>query len=170
MLLRLAALAATAAVCVLMLLLAAGTAQAQTAGKRSEIAKRLNRGLAGTPMAGLGYILERNGRQFGISPYLIAAIAAKESSLGAASCRNNPKNVFGLSSCGSGWYVPYFETWNEAIHFEARFLKTRWPGAASPYDFHGYAECLACWASSVASHMSRIWGVPPTPATDRHVK
>ena len=155
----------TAIVIVITLVLTAAwavsDAHSATTDSRAQIVKRLNRGLAGTPMAGLGRILERKGRQFNISPYLIAAIAAKESSLGAYPCSNNRKNVWGLASCNNSWPVPYFETWNEAIHFQARFLKSRWPQAAAPWDYHGYAACTPCWANGVASHMRRLFGVPP---------
>jgi hypothetical protein len=124
-----------------------------TVGK---IVRRLNAGLAGTPMAGLGAILEAEGRRYGISPFFIAAAAGTESSFGAASCGNNPKNVWGLAACDGRWYVPYFNTWTEAIGFYARFLTSRWHGHSTPYSFTGYAACDACWGRKTSQHMGRF--------------
>lgn len=121
--------------------------------------RRLNRGLAGSPMAGLGETLERIGRRYHISPYFMAAAAATESTLGAAACANNHMNVWGLSSCGSGWYVPKWATWEQAITFYANFLTSRWPTATSTYSYRGYAACSECWGRVTASHMSRLFGV-----------
>lgn len=123
------------------------------------VVARLDRGLAGSPMAGLGRTLERVGRRYHVSPYFIAAAAATESTLGAAACSNNRMNVWGLSSCGGGWYVPRWASWEEAIAFYARFLKSHWPSASSTYDYHGYAACTSCWGAKTASHMSRLFGV-----------
>lgn len=120
---------------------------------------RLNRGLSGSPMANTGAELERAGRKHGISPYFIAAIAATESSLGDEACSNNRFNAWGLSSCGSGWYVPQFASWGEAYDFMGKFLSSRWSGASSTYDFHGYAACSDCWGRKTATHMQRLFGV-----------
>ena len=123
------------------------------------VVNRLNRGLYGSPMAGTGAILERHGRRWHVSPYFMAAAAATESSLGAAACSNNRYNVWGLSSCGSGWYVPPFRSWDEAIAFYARFLASRWPGHSTPYSFVGYAACSSCWGSRTSYWMSSLFGV-----------
>jgi len=111
-------------------------------------------------MAGTGLILERHGRRHGVSPYFIVAVAATESSIGHAACSNNRFNVWGLSSCGSGWYVPSFRSWDEAIAFYADFLARRWPGHSTPYSFRGYAACDACWGRKVSEWMGRLFGVP----------
>lgn len=129
------------------------------AGDRSDTAKRLNRGLAGSPMRGLGWILEAEGYRYGVSPYFMAAAAATESSLGRAGCSNNPRNVWGLASCTNSWPVPYFGTWREAIRFYARFLHDRWPNATSPFHYYGYAECSDCWGRKTAYWMGRLFGV-----------
>lgn len=128
------------------------------AGHRSDTAKQLNRGLQGTPMAHTGYALERAGFRYRLSPFLIASIAGKESSFGAAACRSNRFNAFGLSSCGSGWHVPDFQSWGHVYSFMAKFLTERWPHARSPYDYHGYAACTACWASGVSYFMTSRFG------------
>ncbi len=111
-------------------------------------------------MAGTGTSLERWGRRFHVSPYFMAAAAATESSLGEAACSNNRYNVWGLSSCGSGWYVPAFASWDEAIAFYARFLASHWPGHSTPYSFTGYAACSPCWGRKVSEWMHSLFGVP----------
>lgn len=127
----------------------------------------LDRGLSGSPMAGTGALLERAGRKYGVSPYFMAAAAATESTLGRHACANNRFNVWGLSSCGSGWHVPSFTSWAEAYDFYARFLTGRtsvtsgWPHARTPWDYVGYAACSSCWGNSTAAHMSRLFGAPP---------
>lgn len=139
---------------------------------RVTIAKKLNRALARTPMRGTGYILERVGRRWNVSPYFIIGVSGKESSLGHASCRSNRKNIWGLKSCGVGRYtdvtgdgrvdyLPRFKTWGHAYTFFARYVHTRYPHARSPYDFHGYCECgvQSNWAPAVAGFMRRLFGV-----------
>lgn len=116
--------------------------------------------MRGTPMAGTGILLERHGRRHGVSPYFMVAVAATESSIGVAACRNNRRNVWGLASCVNSWPVPYFETWDEAIAFYARFLASRWPGHSTPYSFRGYAACSECWARKVSYWMGALFGVP----------
>ena len=127
---------------------------------RGQVISRLNRGLAGTPMSATGIILERWGRRYHVSPYFMAAVAATESSLGRAACSNNRFNVWGLSSCGSGWYVPPFRSWDEAIAFYAHFLSSRWPGHSTPYSFQGYAACSPCWGAKTSYWMRSLFGVP----------
>jgi flagellum-specific peptidoglycan hydrolase FlgJ len=113
-------------------------------------------------MAGTETALEAAGRRYGISPYFMAAAAGTESSFGAAACSNNRMNVWGLSSCGSGWYVPQWSSWSEAISFYARFLTSRWPSARTTYDYHGYAACSSCWGARTAEHMRQRFGVGPS--------
>ena len=121
--------------------------------------RRLQKGLAGTPMSGSEAALLAAGRRYGISPYFIAGIAGTESSFGAAACRNNRYNAFGLSSCGSGWHVPNFQSWGEAYLFMGKFLTDRWPSASSTYSYGGYAACSSCWGAKTAQHMSNRFGV-----------
>ena len=124
-----------------------------------QIVRRLDRGLRGTPMAGTGALLEREGRRHGVSPYFMAAVAATESSLGHAACSNNRFNAWGLANCTGIWYVPAFGSWGEAYAFYANFLASRWPGHSTPYSFNGYAACDDCWARKVSEWMSRLFGV-----------
>jgi hypothetical protein len=117
------------------------------------------------PLSGQGALVERVGKKYGLSPFFLIATSVTESSMGLAACRNNSFNIWGLSSCGSGWYVPPFRSWEEAFDFYARFLigKTSvtsgWPNARTPYDYVGYAACSECWGRKTAEHMSSIFGV-----------
>lgn len=140
---------------ILLVLTLAGTA---TAGYRSDTAKKLNAGLRGTPMAHTGYQLEAAGWRYRISPFLIASIAGTESSFGAAGCRNQPFNYWGLASCGSSWRVPYFRTIRQAYLFMAKFLTDQWPHARTPYNYHGYAACSSCWGAHTAWFMTHRFG------------
>lgn len=103
-------------------------------------------------------MLERVGREYGVSPYFIAGASGTESSYGAASCSNNPRNIWGLAACDGRWYVPYFDTWEEAFSFYAAFLNKQWPGHSSSYSFPGYSECDACWGRKTAEHMALLFG------------
>lgn len=129
----------------------------QVLHQRGQIWLRLARGLAGSPMAGTEKELEAAGRRHHVSPFFIAAIAATESSLGAASCGNF--NAWGLGNCTGIWNVPAFGSWAEAYDYMAGFLKGRWPHARTPWDYSGYAACSSCWGSTTASHMRRLFGV-----------
>lgn len=118
-------------------------------------------------MRNTGKVLDNQGRKYGISPFFIAAVAGKESSYGAAACRNNPKNVWGLGQCGRVWRVPYFETWTEAINFFVRFITgntnitSGWPNATTPYQFYQYCSgCEQEWGAGVSRHMYEL-GVTP---------
>lgn len=113
------------------------------------------------PMSGTGKTLERIGRKHRISPFFIAAVAMTESSAGLAACRNNHRNVWGLSSCTSGWYVPTWSSWAQAYDFYARFLTSRWPHARTTFDYHGYAANSYAWGVKTASHMRARFGVGP---------
>jgi len=131
----------------------------KTLSGRQAVVRLLHRGLAGTPMSGSEADLEAAARQYGVSPFFIAAIAGTESSFGAASCRGNPYNAFGLASCGSSWRVPYFPTWRSAYLFMGRFLTDRWPSATTTHHFYGYAACSSCWGEKTAYHMQARFGV-----------
>lgn len=130
------------------------------AGKRSDVARQLNANLAGTPLAGKGWLLEAEGHRAGVHPAFIAAVAGLESAWGRLPCRANSKNLWGLGSCDRAWQVPHFATWRQAIRYFARFVRTRWPYARTPYDLHGYCEC-GSWGSRVAWNMDRL-GFPAT--------
>lgn len=112
-------------------------------------------------MAGTGFSLVVEARAKGLNPALIAGIAGTESSYGWHGCYGNRRNAFGLSSCTSGWRVPYFPTWRSAYRFMARFLTERWPHARTPYDFYGYAAATSSWATATSRHMNEL-GFPAT--------
>ncbi len=138
---------------------AAREAFAQWWESRGRVVALLNDGLAGSPMEGTGADLERAGREYGVSPYFMAAVAATESSLGAAACGSGGYNAWGLGNCGSAWSVPSFGSWREAYDYYAKFL-TRWAGHSTPYSFRGYAACDECWARKVSEWMHTLFGVP----------
>lgn len=131
-------------------------AAARVTARHTQVARQLNRGLAGTPMAGTGRELEQAGREHGIHPAFIAAIAATESSFGAAACSSNRFNAYGLANCQGIWHVPDFQSWRDSYRFMGRFLSGRWPHADTPYEFYGYAACDACWGRKVAFYMRRL--------------
>jgi hypothetical protein len=113
-------------------------------------------------MAGTGSILEPVARRYRISPFFIVAVSATESSIGRAPCRNNRRNVWGLASCNDSWPVPYFDSWQEAYVFYAKFLTERWPHARTAHDYRGYAACTPCWGRKTSYWMSRLFGVGPS--------
>jgi hypothetical protein len=125
----------------------------------SKDVKKLNRYLQNTPMKGTGEIVVKQARKYGISPYFVVAVAAKESSLGAASCSGNPKNVWGLGACGRAWQTPTFRNWIAAVNYFVRFIDSRWPTADNPFQFYGYCNgCETEWGNSVATHMRHAGG------------
>lgn len=141
-----------------LILLAVNCAEAD-AGTRHDTARRLNANLAGTPLAGKGWLLEAEGYQGGIHPAFIAAVAGLESAWGRLPCSRNRFNYWGLGSCDRAWQVPHFTTLRQAVRYFARFVRQRWPNARTPYDLHGYCEC-SHWGSRVAWNMDRL-GFPP---------
>ena len=153
--------ATTLAALLLLLTTDSRAATSKHRNPRITTAQKLNRGLHGTPMHSLGYLLERIGHRYHISPYFIAAAAGTESSYGAAACQNNRFNVWGLASCNGSWYVPQFTGWPQAVRFYAAFLTARWPYARTAYDYHGYARCTPCWGRKTAWHMRTRFGVGP---------
>lgn len=147
----------TLALTILLLAATTATAARPHPNPRVDTAQQLNRGLAGTPMAGLGWILEAEGHRAGVHPAFIAAAAGLESAWGRLACHGNPYNAWGLGSCGRSWTPPTFPTWRAAIRYYARFIRQRWPSARTPYDLHGYCECGAqAWGSRVAWNMDRL--------------
>lgn len=147
----------TLALAITLLLLVLINCATAEGGQRSDTARRLNANLAGTPLAGTGWIMEAEGHRHGIHPAFIAAAAGIESAWGRLPCRSNPRNVWGLGSCDRAWQVPHFTTWRYAIRYYARFIRSRWPHARTPYDLHGYCECGSrSWGSRVAWNMDRL--------------
>lgn len=125
---------------------------------RVTVAQTLNRGLARTPMRGLGFMLEREAHAAGVNPYLIAAIAGKESSFGAAMCR--PFNAWGLGSCDRMWRPPTFRSWRHAIRYMAgRYLRPRYLlQGARTVEGMARSYCPGCgtWARDVRGFLARF--------------
>lgn len=124
------------------------------------VAQKVQRGLANTPLRGLGFVFEREGHRRNLSPFFLAGASGTESSLGAASCYGNPHNYWGLGSCDRAWKVPHFDTDGEAIRYYADFIKSHWPHAQTVYDLHGY--CPPCgargWGEKTYAWMVRLFG------------
>ncbi len=114
------------------------------------------RGSGGCPLVGEAFVIEAVGYRERLSPAFMVGASFTESSGGAASCAGNPRNIWGLSSCGSGWYVPYFKDWRSAFTFFARFVHRTWPNARDAYSLPGYSACNACWGPRTALWMSRL--------------
>lgn len=118
--------------------------------------ERLDRVIAGTPMAGQAEVLIRLGKRYHVNPYFVIAVAATESSIGEAACGPGGYNAWGLGNCGSAWSVPAFSSWADAYDYYMRFLNRQWPGHSTPWSFSGYAACDACWARKVSEWMGRF--------------
>jgi len=132
--------------------------------RRNKIIARLNRGLVGTPMEGLGAAYEEAGRLNDVSPYLLAAASGTESSFGVSACGSY--NAWGLGNCSGSSWVPSFASWSEAIHWYAVYLRRTWPSARTTYDFThpNYAACPPCWGRKTAWWMASRFGAPGTVA------
>lgn len=113
---------------------------------------RLNRYLAGSPLAGHGDDFALSAYRHGIDPRLSAAIAMKESGLGSHNA--GAHNAWGVRS-GKGWRS--WGSWTAAIDAHAALI--------ARYGKHSTPESMArkyCpptwqqWARSVRSQMSLI--------------
>ena len=115
-------------------------------------AGRLNRYLAGSPLAGHGDDFARSAYHHGIDPRLSAAIALKESGLG----RHNAgaHNAWGVRS-GKGWRS--WGSWEAAIEGHAALIARY--GKNSTPESMARRYCPPTWqqwAASVRGQMSRI--------------
>lgn len=123
------------------------------------VARQVQRGLVGTPLHGLGFVFEAEAWKAGLSPFALVGASGTESSLGAAACRANPRNIWGLGSCDRAWRVPYFATWPQAVRYYAAFIREHWPHARTVYELYGYCECgSAYWGGKTSAWMSRLFG------------
>lgn len=113
-------------------------------------------GAGACALKGQWWRIEDVGWRAHLSPAFIVAASMTESSGGDASCYGNPYNIWGLSSCGPGWYVPTFQSWRQAFTFFAVFVHRRWPHARTAYDLPGYSACWSCWGSRTALWMARM--------------
>lgn len=113
-------------------------------------------GAGACALRGQAWVIEDVGYRERLSPAFIVGAAMTESSGGDAACGGNPKNIYGLASCGSGWHVPTFRTWRESFTFFARFVHRQWPHARTAYDLPGYSACWSCWGARTALWMGRL--------------
>lgn len=120
---------------------------------RLAVVKRLNAGLAGYPLGGYGAVFEREGWEHNINPYMVAAIAGKESTFGKALCGHNP---FGWS--------PYcqFSSFEQAIAVVTRGLRenylNRWHLYTVSAIGHTYCVPPDSWIRDVSSIMTQRFG------------
>lgn len=153
---------------------ASGDALKQPAGHSARylVASKLARGLrqlcaagsGGCALKGQAFVIEQVGHEQHVNPGVMVAISFTESSGGDAPCANNPKSIWGLNSCASGYFingpVPYFRTWYQAFSYFARFLRSRWPDATTVYGLAGYSACDACWQPRTALWAARLGFTP----------
>lgn len=134
--------------------------QARAHSQRYLVAKRVQQGLRGTPLHGLGFVFEAEGWRTGLSPFFLVGASGTESSLGAAGCSGNRFNIWGLGACNRAWSVPVFPTWQRAIRYYADFIRRLWPRARTVYELHGY--CPPCgsygWGSKTYAWMRQLFG------------
>lgn len=119
-------------------------------------ARRLNAGLAGTPLAGYGFDFEAAGWRYNVNPFFVAAIAGTESSFGAAACGGN---AWGIASCGMT-----FPTFHEGLWYTTKLLREHYLGKGLLTLVAvgtKYAACGTCWAASTERHMRRFSAAPP---------
>lgn len=144
---------------ILACILPAGHAATVHHSPRFLLAQQVNKGLAGTPIAHLGFAFEAEGHRRNLNPFFLAGASGTESSLGVYGCQGNRFNIWGLGSCDRYWQVPHFYTWQQAIRYYADFIKTTWPHARTVYDLSGYCECgSAAWGGKTSAWMSRLFG------------
>ncbi len=80
------------------------------------IADDLDRGLAGTPMAGLGDRFVAAAQRNGLDPYLLPAIASVESGFGRTGfATNGSHNAFGMGVTGAPNAGYRYRSWGEGI-------------------------------------------------------
>lgn len=116
---------------------------------------RLNRGLAGTPLAGYGNAFDTAGRRWNVSPFFVASIAGVESSFGAAACGGN---AWGIGSCAMS-----FGSFADGIVFTTRLLRKSYINAGLRDVWSiGRIYCPPCgdrWGDKVGWLMTRRFGV-----------
>jgi hypothetical protein len=107
------------------------------------VAQKVQRGLAGTPLRGLGFVFEAEGHRYNVNPFFVAGITGTESSYGAARCG---WNVFGWNSCNGD----SFSSYADAIHTVTRSLRVKYMnqwGLRSVEAIGGtYCQCGSHWA------------------------
>lgn len=117
-----------------------------------EVGQRIDRGLVGTPMRGLGPVVERHARRVNVNPALVAAIAGPESTFG----RYN-RGSFNAFGWGPGID---FASWSDAFSTVSRGLRRmyldRWH-ARNVFDIGRY-YCPGCssWPYRVVGAMGRF--------------
>lgn len=125
---------------------------------RADIVKKLEAGLAGSPLAPWADELEAAGREWNVNPFLVAAISGTESTFGRAACYDHA-NAWGIASCGIT-----FADFGEGLRYTTRLLRQHYPIDAGDLVAVGsiYAACGRCWADRTGWFMQRYFGSSPT--------
>ncbi len=117
----------------------------------------------GSPLAGYGVCFVLAGRRYGVSPYLLVALTAAESTFATdgSLCRTH-HNAWGMTGpnktglvAEDGWM--WWESWPAAIDGAAYFVSAYWPGARTAYDLRGYcAGNPPAWIECVEHFRSQL--------------
>ena len=99
-----------------------------------------------SPLSGYGINFILSGVKYGVSPYLLIALTAAESTFATdgSLCRTH-HNAWGMKGpnktglvAKNGWM--WWPDWPSAIDGAAYFISVYWPGARTAYDLRGYCE------------------------------
>lgn len=99
-----------------------------------------------SPLNGYGRQFASAGYKYGVSPYLIAALTAAESTFATdgSLCRTH-RNAWGMKGpnktglyAEDGWM--WWPDWGAAVDGAAYFVSVYWPGAQTAYSLRGYCE------------------------------
>ena len=123
-----------------------------------------------SPLAGYGANFAREGRRYGINPYLLVALTGKESTFATdGSLSRTNHNAWGMLGpnrftkmvgipCNYG--ACWWPDWPSAIAGAACFLDYFWPNAQTAYDCRGY--CVgnpSSWIQTVEAVRNQLGGV-----------
>ena len=121
--------------------------------------------LRGSPLAGYGMNFAREGRRYGVCPFLLVALTAAESTFATDGylSRNN-HNAWGMKGPNktglyavNGWM--WWPDWESAIAGAAYFIDCYWTDAQSAYDCRGYcAGNPSPWFQTVEHIRGQLMG------------
>jgi hypothetical protein len=100
------------------------TLDSKTQALRLKVTQKINKGLAGTPLRGLGRYFEHSGWRWNVNPALVAAISGVESSF----CANKPTGTFNCWGyhCHSGKCQVKGKSYAQVIELVTRRLRQRY--------------------------------------------
>lgn len=121
---------------------------------REAIVKRLQAGLAGTPLYPYAARFEQAGRQWNVNPFFMAAISGTESGFGVAN-----------SAAGNAWGIgPGINLYNfgNGIDYLARLLAEDYNLSSTVTVGTRYAACGTCWGARTSWFMQARFGADPS--------